>query len=163
MQLLRPQVTHPGNLAPRRFRAVPLNDRVPCNTGKKAAAAAAAQAYDDNIDTAVALGWSYVERTGFQTFSEELGSAPLAVRPALGQLATLYGLTRVERGMPFFLASGALAPHQASAVRLAVNDLCRQLVADGGKTVWMLCDGFGIPDELLHAPIAFDWTIIGAS
>jgi len=54
----------------------------------------------------VSLGWSYVERVAFQAFSEELQAAPAAARGALGQLATLYGLTRVERGLAFFLASG---------------------------------------------------------
>jgi acyl-CoA oxidase len=62
--------------------------------------------------------------------------------------------------MDLFLA-GALQPHQAAAVRNGVNKLCYDLTADGGKTIWALCDGFGIPDELLFAPIAFDWKLIG--
>lgn len=74
--------------------------------GKKAASAAASAAYDANIDTAVALGWSYVERVAFQAFTEELQTAPESAYSALQQLATLYGLTRVERGLAFFLASG---------------------------------------------------------
>ena len=140
----------------------PGGDLIPLCTGKKAAAAAAAAAYDDNIDTAVALGWAYVERLCFQVFSEELSTAPAAAKSALQQLATLYGLTRLERGLAFFLASGALRQQQAAAVRAAVNSLCRRLMADGGRTIWKLCDGFGIPDELLFAPIAFDWTVIGS-
>ena len=79
----------------------------PAYAGKKAASAAASAAYDANIDTAVLLGWSYVERVAFQAFSEELQTAPEAAQGALGRLATLYGLTRVERGLAFFLASGA--------------------------------------------------------
>ena len=140
----------------------PGPDLVPLCTGKKAAAAAAAAAYDDNIDTAVDLGWAYVERLCFQVFSEELSTAPAAAKSALQQLATLYGLSRLERGLAFFLASGALRQQQAAAVRAAVNSLCRRLVEDGGRTIWALCDGFGIPDELLFAPIAFDWTVIGS-
>lgn len=126
------------------------------------AAAAAAAAYEDNIDLAVQLGWAYVDRLTFSVFSEEIATAPAAAVPALRQLASLYGLTRVERGLPFFLASRALRPDQAGAVRLAVNSLCRQLVADGGVAMLALCDGFGVPDELLAAPIARDWTAIGA-
>ena len=41
------------------------------------------------------------------------------------------------------------------------NQLCQELTVDGGKAIWTLCDGFGIPDELLFAPIAFDWKLIG--
>ena len=59
------------------------------------------------------------------------------------------------------LCAGALQGHQAAAVRKSVNELCQELTADGGKTIWALCDGFGIPDELLFAPIAFDWKQIG--
>ena len=89
-----------------------LADWIKCETfnflaGKKAASAAASAAYDANIDTAVSLGWSYVERVAFQAFSEELQTAPAAAQGALGKLATLYGLTRVERGLAFFLAAGA--------------------------------------------------------
>lgn len=64
------------------------------------------EAYDANIDNAVSLGWSYVERVAFKSFTEELATAPAAAQGALKQLATLYGLTRIERGLSFFLASG---------------------------------------------------------
>ena len=59
------------------------------------------------------------------------------------------------------LCAGALQADQAAAVRRAVNQLCQELTTDGGKAIWALCDGFGIPDELLFAPIAFDWKLIG--
>ena len=34
--------------------------------GKKAAAAAATDAYEDNLDLAVALGWAFVDRVSFE-------------------------------------------------------------------------------------------------
>lgn len=67
---------------------------------------AVAEAYDANIDTAVLLGWSYVERVAFSAFVEELASAPREAEGPLRQLALLYGLTRIERGLAFFLSSG---------------------------------------------------------
>lgn len=88
---------------------------------------AASAAYDANIDTAVLLGWSYVERVAFQAFSEELQTAPAAAQGALGKLATFYGLTRVERGLAFFLASGA-----AEKYHLTWRDLC--IWEDGGPS-----------------------------
>lgn len=39
-------------------------------------------------------------------------------------------------------------------VRARVNALCRELGADNGRLALALCDGFGIPDHLLQAPIA---------
>ena len=134
---------------------------LPLLSGKKAAAAAVTAAYEDNLDTAVALGWSYVERIALEGFVEELSSAPAAAAGALRQLAVLYGLTRIERGMAFFLASGALEGAHAAMVRRHVNAGCRSLAADKGRALRQLCDGFGIPDELIHAPIAKDWRTIG--
>ncbi len=69
------------------------------------------EAYDANIDTAVSLGWSYVERVAFAAFTEEIASAPHNAKSVLQQLAALYGLTRIERGLSFFLASGPRRPH----------------------------------------------------
>jgi len=88
--------------------------------------------------------------------------APSAARPALTLLAALYGLSRVERALAFYLASGAFAPADAAAVRAAVNAACGALSADGGWAALRLADGFGIPDHCLDAPIAFDWRQIGS-
>ncbi len=77
-------------------------------------------------------------------------------------LALVYGLTRVERGLAFYLAAGVMDGKAAAALRLAVNDLCARLSANDGKTLLRLCDGFGIPDHLMSAPIARDWQQIGS-
>lgn len=57
-------------------------------------------------------------------------------------------------------STGALAPATIKAVHASVNGLCRQLGADRGRLALALCDGFGIPDHLLQAPVAVsggDW------
>jgi hypothetical protein len=41
-----------------------------------------------------------------QGFVEEVQSSPANAKPALTLLATLYGLTRVERRLAFYLAAG---------------------------------------------------------
>ena len=64
--------------------------------------------------------------------------------------------------MAVYLANGALQPEHAAAVRLAVNASCAALAAQGGKPALLLCEGFGVPDHLLAAPIAFDWKAIGS-
>lgn len=44
-------------------------------------------------------------------------------------------------------------------MRAAVNGACRQLAIGGRNApVLRLVEAFGIPDDLLAAPIAFDWT-----
>jgi len=45
-----------------------------------------------------------------QGFVEEVQKGPANAKPALTLLATLYGLTRVEQRMAFYLATGALLP-----------------------------------------------------
>jgi acyl-CoA oxidase len=40
------------------------------------------------------------------------------------------------------------------AVHAKANALCRELGAGNGRLALALCDGFGIPDHLLQAPIA---------
>ena len=52
--------------------------------------------------------------------------------------------------------------HGRSVTKSSQAPRCRELSEDGGLTLVKLCDGFGIPDHLLQAPIAFDWRLIGA-
>lgn len=128
--------------------------------GPKAAAAAMAA----SMDRSVALGWATVDASTYQTFREELKTAPPAAAAALRSLALLYGLSRVEVGLPDHLAGGALPGPAAAALRRKVNALCGELAADGGRVALALCDGFGVPDHLLQAPIALgDWRAIGAA
>ena len=41
--------------------------------------------------------------------------------------------------------------------------LCSELSEGGGVIAVKLTAGFGIPDHLLQAPIAFDWRLIGSN
>lgn len=76
-----------------------------------------------------------------------------AVLPCCCQLV----LTVHGEGLCMFAGS------HATAVRAQINRLCGQLSANSGKLALQLCEGFGIPDHLLQAPIAFDWQQIGTS
>ena len=61
-----------------------------------------------------------------QVMLEEAEQAPSSCRPALRTLAVLYGATRVERSLSFFLGCGAIEPCCMAALRDAVNRLCRR-------------------------------------
>jgi acyl-CoA oxidase len=117
-------------------------------------AKAAAAAFEANLDRVVLLGWAAVDLSTYDAFVEEVAAAPAALRPALSRLCLLYGLSRVESGMESYLAGGALPGAAARALRGKVNALCAALAADGGREARALCDGFGVPDHLLQAPIA---------
>jgi acyl-CoA oxidase len=131
--------------------------------GARGGAAAAAAAVDAALDRVVLLGWASVDAATHADFLEEARGAPPPLRPALERLALLYGLSRVEAGLPDLLAGGALPGAAAAPLRAAVNALCAELAERGGAAALALCDGFGVPDHLLQAPIALEggWRRIG--
>ena len=110
------------------------------------------------MDRLIALGWAAVDASSYETFIDEIKSAPVAWRNSLAQLALLYGLSRVEKGMTDYLVGGALPATAVGPLRLKINFICAGMVKDGAKSAVALCDAWGIPDHLLQAPIALrDW------
>ena len=79
------------------------------------------------------------EPTRFRWFSEILRS-----------LVHLFALSRIEADRGWYLESGYLEPPKSRAIRAQVNELCEELRAHAR----FLVDAFGIPDEVLGAPIA---------
>lgn len=118
----------------------------------------AAQATEAAMDRIVLLGWAAVDASTYETFGQEVSSAPVAWRATLEKLVLLYGLSRVESGLSCYLAGRALPGLAMGPLRKKVNALCADLVSNGGEQALALCDAFGIPDHLLQAPIALkDW------
>ena len=75
-------------------------------------------------------------------------------------LCELYGLSRLEHSADFYLAAGALSGGHMKAIRSLVNQACAALAANRGALALRLCEGFGIPEHLIAAPIARDWRSI---
>jgi acyl-CoA oxidase len=73
---------------------------------------------------------------------EELGTV-------LARLCDLYALSELERERAWFQEHGRISSTRAKATTRAVNDLCAELRPHAEELV----DAFGIPDELLAAPI----------
>ncbi len=123
------------------------------------AKAAAAAAMEASMDRLVALGWAAVDSSSYDTFIDEIKNAPFAWRNSLSQLALLYGLSRVEKGLSDYLVGGALPATAVGLLRLKINSICSDIVGnDGAKRAVAFCDAWGIPDHLLAAPIALkDW------
>jgi acyl-CoA oxidase len=122
-----------------------------------AAEAAAGGAADASVDEVVEVGWAYVDSLSYDTFLAEAKAAPEGLRGVLGTLSLLYGLSRVEEGAAAYLAGGALPGSALALLRKKIHALCGTLIADGGRAALALCDGFGVPQHLLQAPIAQDW------
>lgn len=123
----------------------------------------AADAFDANLDTAVAIGWAYTERFCLENFTKEAGKAdPPQLRPVLALLSSLYGMTRIEKDLAFFLTAGVINAQDASSLRDRIHAAFGVLVADDGRLALDLVEAFGIPDHLLQAPIALDWRTFNA-
>jgi acyl-CoA oxidase len=69
---------------------------------------------------------------------------------ALGLLASLYGVTELQRDAGWYLAQGALTAEQVMKMPAIADALCVEL----RPHISMLIDGFALSPELLRAPIA---------
>ncbi|RYZ40560.1 MAG: acyl-CoA oxidase [Myxococcaceae bacterium] len=98
----------------------------------------------------LALAHASVERIVLEQFL--LGVAAVkdeALKPVLGRLADLFGLSCLESASGWFLEHGWLEAPKAKAIRKERVKLCAELRPDAVGLV----DAFGIPDTCLSAPI----------
>lgn len=105
----------------------------------------------DCQDHMVTTAHAHVERQIVESFEKAIEKAPAGPeRDALSRLRSLFALHRIEADRGWFQEQGYLAGSKAKAVRKLVNKLCDRVRPDALPLV----DAFGIPDELLAAPIA---------
>jgi len=96
---------------------------------------------------------AYMERVVHRQFSvaveqaEATGQQDLAT--ALGELLDLHFLSRLSEDRAWFLENHYLSPGASEGLEPEIDRLCRRLRPKALRLV----DGFGIPDELLMAPI----------
>jgi len=109
------------------------------------------QALVECQDHVVALAEAHVDRVvaqRFRTVLADLEDPNLAA--ALEPLAQLHALESIERDRGWFLEHGYLEGAKAKAIGKQVNLLCLEIRPQAAALV----DAFGIPDDLLAAPIA---------
>jgi acyl-CoA oxidase len=105
----------------------------------------------DVQDHVMAAGNAYAERVVMEEFASGVDRCEEpAVRMALAKLSALFALSRIETDRGWFLEAGYLSTAKSHAIREQVNVLCAEIRPDAVG----LADGFGIPDQLLGAPIA---------
>jgi acyl-CoA oxidase len=106
--------------------------------------------FNDCQDHVLVAARAHVHREILESFAaaieraedEELGTV-------LARLCDLYALSELERERAWFQEHGRISSTRAKATTRAVNDLCAELRPHAEELV----DAFGIPDELLAAPI----------
>lgn len=99
----------------------------------------------------IRLANAHIEREMLEQFVEALEDLPSTDLVAiLRKLCSLFALSCVEADLAWFLETGYLEGRRARALRRTVDTLC----AEVRQQAVPLVDAFGIPDELLGAPIA---------
>ena len=107
-------------------------------------------AFVDVQDHLVQLAHAEAERVILDRFAdaiETVDDPPL--REALATLRQLFGLSRIEADLDWFLEASYVTPPKAKAIRGTVNDLCDEVRPQAEALV----NAFAIPDALLAAPI----------
>ena len=108
-------------------------------------------AFTDVQDHLVDLARAHAEDLVLRRFLEAVGDVEAGgVREVLGRLRSLYGLSRIEADLGWFLEAGYISSSKSKAIRGEVNALCDEIHPDALELV----DGFAIPDACLAAPIA---------
>ena len=108
-------------------------------------------AFNDCQDHLLSTARAHVERVVLEQFIKAVAACqPESLREALQPLCRLFALSQLEADRGWFLESGYLSSGKSKAIRTQVNKLCAELRPDAVALV----DAFGIPDELLGAPIA---------
>ncbi|MBN8465094.1 acyl-CoA dehydrogenase family protein [Corallococcus exiguus] len=98
----------------------------------------------------LALAHASVERIVLEQFLRGVADVKdEALKPVLGRMADLFGLSCLESASGWFLEHGWLTAPKAQAIRKERVKLCEELRPDAVGLV----DAFGIPDTCLAAPI----------
>jgi acyl-CoA oxidase len=101
-------------------------------------------------DHAANAARAHIERVILESFVEAIDSCEdEPVKAALSRLCDLYALYDVESDSGFFQEHGRLASARCKAITREVNRLCNEVRQEAGELV----DAFGIPDQILAAPI----------
>lgn len=108
-------------------------------------------ALNETQDHLVTLARGSMERVILERFQETIRQCEdVGLREILGKLCTLFALSRIEEDRGWFLENGYIEGNKAKAIRDQVSRLCTEIRPDAVALV----DAFGIPNEILNAPIA---------
>ncbi|HTX30416.1 MAG TPA: acyl-CoA dehydrogenase [Solirubrobacteraceae bacterium] len=99
---------------------------------------------------AVDAARAHIDRVILESFCRAIEACEdSSLRDALSMVADLYALWVIESERAFFQEHGRLTGPRCKAITREVNRLCNEVRGFAGDLV----DAFGIPDEVLRAPI----------
>jgi acyl-CoA oxidase len=101
-------------------------------------------------DHAVDAARAHLDRVILEAFAEGVNAcSDRPVKDVLELVCDLYALHNLEADKGFFQEHGRLAAPRCKAITREVNRLCNEVRGHAA----LLTDGFGIPDQVLAAPI----------
>ena len=103
-------------------------------------------------DIIQAVARSHGERICLEQCIVQISRAP-ELATILTQVATVFGLCCMEYDLAWYVCNGLMTTAQGAAF----PDLVRSQIAALAPQALNLTTAFGIPEELIHAPIAGDW------
>jgi acyl-CoA oxidase len=106
--------------------------------------------FNECQDHVLSAARAHTEREVLEAFAAAIADCDdpeLSV--VLDRLCDLHALSEIERDRAWFQEHGRISSTRAKAVTRSVNGLCEGLAKHAGELV----DAFGIPDELVKAPI----------
>jgi acyl-CoA oxidase len=106
--------------------------------------------FNESQDHVLAAARAHTERELLEAFVDGIERCPdPGLRRVLAKLCDLHALSELERDRAWFQEHGRISSTRAKMITRHVNALCSELRPVAGDLV----DAFGIPDELLAAPI----------
>jgi acyl-CoA oxidase len=106
--------------------------------------------FNDCQDHVLATARAHVHREILEAFVERISRCEdEELRATLDRVCDLYALAEIEGDRAWFQEHGRISSTRAKAVTRAVNGLCSGL----RERAFELVDAFGIPDQVLGAPI----------
>ena len=105
--------------------------------------------FNDCQDHVLAAARAHVQREILESFCRAVERADGDLRDVLAVLCDLYALAEVERDRAWFQEHGRISSTRAKMVTRRVNELCAAVRPQAEELV----DAFGIPDQVLAAPI----------
>jgi acyl-CoA oxidase len=108
-------------------------------------------AFNSVQDHVLMAARAHIDRVILDTFVAAIDRCEdPSVAALLNRVCDLHVLSHLERDRAWFMEHGRLTPSRSKAIITAVNELCAEL----RPHVALLVAAFGIPDEVLAAPIA---------
>jgi acyl-CoA oxidase len=99
----------------------------------------------------VQVGFAYIERIILEQFMEQVEKTEdEGCKGVLTKLCQLFALSQIDKNKGWYLENGYMDGVKTKAIRKVLNQLCWDI----RENAVPLVDAFGIPDEILGAPIA---------